>query len=117
MWQIEGTDEFAAWYNGLDDGDQRRVDLAVERLSTDGPALTRPWVDTLARARRHNMRELRPRGGFLRIIFVFDPRRTAILLLGGDKRDHWAAWYHEAIPQAEQLYDIYLAELKEEGLL
>jgi hypothetical protein len=79
--------------------------------------LGRPWVDTLVAARRHNMKELRPRGGFLRVLFVFDPRRTAILLLGGDKRDQWEAWYREAIPAAECLYDVYLEALKEEGLL
>ena len=117
MWEVEGTDEFAAWYSGLDDDDKLRVDVAVERLSEDGPGLARPWVDTLAGARQHNMKELRPRGGFLRIIFAFDPRRTAILLLGGDKRDHWEAWYREAIPKAQRLYDAYLAELREEGLL
>jgi hypothetical protein len=89
MWDVEGTDEFAAWYSGLEDDDRRRVDDAIEHLSDDGPALGRPWVDTLAGARRHNMKELRPRGGFLRILFVFDPRRTAILLLGGDKRERW----------------------------
>jgi hypothetical protein len=53
----------------------------------------------------------------LRCLFVFDPRRTAILLLGGDKTGQWATWYQEAIPAAEALYDTYLAELKEEGLL
>jgi hypothetical protein len=93
------------------------VDIAVERLIEDGPGLARPWVDTLAGARQHNMKELRPRGGSLRILFVFDPRRTAILLLGGDKRDRWEAWYEEALPVAERLYDVYLAELRKEGLL
>jgi hypothetical protein len=101
----------------LDDHEQRRVDVAVERLSIDGPGLGRPWVDTLAGAQQHNMKELRPRGGFLRIIFVFDPRRTAILLLGGDKRDRWDEWYREAIPRAERLYEVYLMELRGEGLL
>jgi hypothetical protein len=117
MWEVEGTDEFAAWYNGLGDDDRRRVDDAVGRLGEDGPGLARPWVDTLTGARQHNMKELRPRGGFLRILFVFDPRRTAILLLGGDKRDRWEAWYEEALPMAERLYDVYLAELRKEGLL
>ena len=117
MWEVEGTDEFATWYSALDDDAQRRVDDAVERLRNDGPGLARPWVDTLTSARQHNMKELRPRGGFLRVIFVFDPRRTAILLLGGDKRERWETWYQEAIPRAERLYDVYLIELKNEGLL
>ena len=63
------------------------------------------------------MKELRPRGGNLRILFVFDPRRIAILLLGGDKIGRWQAWYEEAIPIADRLYDEYLAELRREELL
>jgi hypothetical protein len=55
----------------------------------------------------------------LRVLFCFDPRRTAILLLGGDKSEGsvWNAWYGTAVPEADRLYDIYLAELREEGLL
>jgi hypothetical protein len=52
MWEVEGTDEFADWYSGLDNDAQRRVDVAIERLSADGPGLARPWVDTLMGARR-----------------------------------------------------------------
>jgi len=53
------------------------------------------------------------------VLFCFDPRRTAILLLGGDKSEGslWNAWYERAVPEADDLYDIYLAELREEGLL
>ena len=53
----------------------------------------------------------------MRILFVFDPRRVAILLLGGDKTGRWQEWYNEAIPAADRLYDDYLAELRREGLL
>jgi hypothetical protein len=60
---------------------------------------------------------LRSVGGNLRALFCFDPRRTAIVLLGGDKTNHWAEWYDENIPIADDLYDVYLTELKEEGLL
>lgn len=62
------------------------------------------------------MKELRPRGGFLRILFGFDPRRAAILLIGGDKRDHWTLWYEQTVPVADQLYDDHLEELKREGV-
>jgi hypothetical protein len=74
-------------------------------------------VDTLTGSRLPNLKELRPRGGFLRCLFAFDPRRIAILLLGGDKRDRWADWYRDAIPEAERLYEAYLAELRKEGLI
>ncbi len=47
---------------------------------------------------------------------IFDPRRMAILLLGGDKtRDD--GWYDREVPRADRLYDQHLKELREEGLL
>lgn len=63
------------------------------------------------------MRELVVPYGNLRMLFAFDPRRTAILLLGGDKTNRWTAWYAEQIPRADMLYDTYLDELRNEGLL
>lgn len=45
------------------------------------------------------------------------PRRQVILLLGGDKSGHWDEWYEWAIPLADELYDMYLQELKDEGLI
>ena len=53
------------------------------------------------------MKELRPRGEAkdCRVLFMFDPRRQAILLLGGDKSGQWERWYIEAIPEAEGLLD------------
>jgi hypothetical protein len=53
----------------------------------------------------------------LRILFAFDPRRTAILLLGGDKTGEWRSWYTRMIPLADDLYEDYLRELRNEGLL
>ena len=64
------------------------------------------------------MKELRAsRDGALRVLFVFDPRRQVILLVGGDKSGQWDAWYRWAIPTADDLYDGYLDELSEEGLI
>ena len=64
------------------------------------------------------MKELRAsRDGALRVLFMFDPRRRAILLLGGDKSGQWEAWYQWAIPAADDLYDEYLDELRVEGLI
>ncbi|MGH8897946.1 MAG: hypothetical protein ACRDZ4_13220 [Egibacteraceae bacterium] len=51
----------------------------------------------------------------LTTLLIFDPRRTAIL--AGDKSGAWQAWYRHAIPRAEQLYERYLAELRDEGLM
>lgn len=116
-WEVEGTDEFADWYATLTNAQQRSVEDAIERLIEHGPGLGRPFVDTIATSRHANMKELRPRPGNLRILFAFDPRRTAILLLGGDKTGQWQTWYRDAVPHADGLFDQYLDELKREGLL
>lgn len=116
-WEVEYTDEFEVWWDQLSEDDQERTRAAVEILEEAGPALGRPLVDTLEGSRLLNMKELRPRGGHLRVLFAFDPRRVAILLLGGDKSGRWKAWYVEAIPAAEQLYEEHLAQLRAEGEL
>jgi hypothetical protein len=74
-------------------------------------------VDSIAGSRIGNLKELRPMSSDIRILFVFDPRRTAILLLGGSKTNDWTGWYKRNIPEAERLYDAYLTELRKEGLL
>jgi hypothetical protein len=80
-------------------------------LEAEGPALGRPTVDTIASSRYPNMKELRvSKGGAIRILFAFDPRRQAVLLIGGDKTGQWHAWYEEAIPVADDLFDEYLRE-------
>ncbi len=86
-------------------------------MEAAGPALGRPLVDTLRHTRLPNLKELRPQATTIRILFAFDPRRTAILLLGGNKAGRWAAWYRTAIPAAERLYEEHLAELRRDGEL
>ncbi len=88
---------------------------AVDKLEERGPALGRPFVDTIEGSRHSNMKELRPPGGNIKVHFAFDPRRTAILLLGGDKTGRWKEWYEEMIPVADRLYEEYLEELRGEG--
>jgi hypothetical protein len=114
-WEVEGTDEFVSWYDSLTDDESERVDAAVEILMEGGPAEGRPLVDTVRGSRHANMKELRPRGGYLRILFAFDPRRVAILLIGGDKTDRWQEWYDVYIPIADALYDVHLETLRREG--
>ncbi len=94
-----------------DEDEQIAIDAAVEVLEERGPALGRPLVDNVHQSRYPNMKELRPLGGDIRILFAFDPRRTAILLIGGDKTGRWNEWYAEIVPVADQLYDERLAEL------
>ncbi len=76
----------------------------------------RPFVDTVKGSRHSHMKELRPVGRYIRILFAFDPRRAAILLIGGDKKGRWQDWYDVMIPWADDLYDEHLAILREEGL-
>src|SRR5579864_4562091 len=116
-WEVEYTDQFEEWWDALTPQEQRRAQAAVEVLQERGPGLGRPWVDTVKGSRHPNMKELRPRGGHLRVLFAFDPRRTALLLLGGDKSSRWRTWYAEATPQADQLYDEHLESLRREGEL
>ena len=118
MWQVEFTDEFEQWWDALDESVQDAVDFSVGLLSKTGPALGRPHADTVKASRHKNMKELRvqARGKPYRVFFAFDPRRTAILLIGGckaaDKR-----FYSRMIPLADQLYEDYLTELRKEGLI
>jgi hypothetical protein len=63
------------------------------------------------------LKELRPGSSAnteIRILFVFDPWRSAILLVAGDKAGQWSRWYDEAIPRAEHPYEVYLKERAEE---
>ncbi len=117
MWEIEGTDEFAEWYRARSNEEQEAINEAVAKLEEHGPSLGRPLVDTLSHTRLPNLKELRPSGTFIRILFAFDPRRVAILLIGGDKQGRWSAWYRAYIPLAERLYEDYLDQLRREGRL
>lgn len=116
-WEVEFTDEFGEWFGRLDEEAQDTLVAAVEYLARVGPGLGRPLVDTVGRSRHGNMKELRPPAGNVRVLFAFDSRRMAILLLGGDKTHRCREWYDRAIPWADDLYDRHLTELREEGLL
>lgn len=122
VWEVEYTDEFEAWYEGLSEEAQDAVIARVELVEAHGPALGRPTVDQVHRSRHANMKELRAEQG-IRVLLAFDPRRTAILLIGGDKSPddpgslNWNRWYDHFVPIADGLYDAHLADLKKEGLL
>ncbi len=118
MWEVEVTDEFIEWWEALSVDQQESVTDRVDFLAGQGPDLGRPVVDRISTSRHHNMKELRAsKGGALRVLFAFDPRRQVILLLGGDKSGDWDTWYEWAVPAADDLYDRYLDELRDEGLI
>jgi len=94
------------------------VNQAILVLERNGPAEGRPLVDSITASRIANMKELRPPSSGrseIRILLVFDPWRSAVLLVAGDKSGQWDKWYRAAIPRAEQLYEDYLAERRKEA--
>ena len=113
-WSIEGTDEFKAWFDGLTREERVSVQGKVDLLEVWGPALGSPNADTLKGSKIANLKELRVQhaGKPYRVLYVFDPRQSGILLLGGRKADN--KWYETAIPQAEKIYAQYLKEIEEE---
>jgi hypothetical protein len=91
---------------------------AIDQLAEQGPTLGRPLVDRIHISKRlHNLKELRPRvpgGAEIRLLFVFDYEREAIILVGGDKAGLWNKWYDTAIPMAESRYDEWVSDKKHE---
>jgi hypothetical protein len=114
-WDVEASDEFKEWYENLGEAERASVAESVDMLEEYGPALGRPYVDTLRQSRYPNMKELRVQhqGRPYRILFAFDPRRSAYLILGGDKTGD-ANWYLDAIRTAEAIYASHLKEIEEE---
>lgn len=119
-WEILMTgqvEEFLEDLYASDRESHRLVNQAILVLERNGPAEGRPLVDSITASRLSNLKELRPPSAGrteIRLLFVFDPWRSAVLLVAGDKSGQWKRWYREAIPEAEQLYDTYLKERQEE---
>ncbi|MFA7486385.1 MAG: type II toxin-antitoxin system RelE/ParE family toxin [Phycisphaerae bacterium] len=118
MWEVEYTDEFEKWWQSLTEEQQQDLVVSVELLRNLGPSLPRPYSDTIKGSKHSNMKELRTqsKGKPLRTLYAFDPRRCAILLIGGDKTGD-NRFYKKMIPLADRLYDEHLKELKKEGLI
>ena len=114
-WEVEATDEFKAWWGDLTEAERISVERSVLLLEERGPHLPFPYSGRVNGSRHAAMRELRVQhqGRPYRVLYVFDPRRVAILLLGGDKTGD-DRWYERNVPLADRLYDNYLAGIKEE---
>ena len=112
MWKVLATDDFDGWLGDQDGDVRRQVARVVLLLEISGPALGRPYADTLKGSRYQNMKELRINAKRLavRIAFVFDPQRDAILLVAGDKRGvSERRFYRQLIDKADRLYTQHLA--------
>ena len=117
-WEVEFHPSCDRWANDLDTEDQEALVASIRVLRRVGPTLGRPLVDTVKGSKHKNMKELRPPSSGsseVRVLFVFDPARTAILLLGGDKRGAWTKWYDKNIPRADDRYDEHLRGLSEKA--
>ena len=117
-WEIEYTDEFEQWWETLSIEEQISIAASVELLESCGTNLKFPHCSGINGSKHDHMRELRTQhqGRPYRTLYAFDPRRTAILLLAGDKTGD-DRWYDVNVPIADKLYDEHLHSLKKEGLI
>lgn len=115
------TDTVEGFLDELYESDReshRLVNDAIQVLEDNGPMEGRPLVDSIVGSTISNLKELRPpsKGRTeVRVLFCFDPWRSAILLVAGDKAGQWNRWYQNAIPSAERLYAVYVDERTREA--
>jgi hypothetical protein len=115
-WRVEYTDEFENWWESLDEDEQESVTTCVLLLEARGPMLGFPFTSGIRQSRHSHMRELRIQhsGRPYRVLYAFDPRRVAILLMGGDKTGD-DRWYEKNVPLADMIYDEHVEALKKES--
>ena len=114
-WEVEFSDEFGDWWYGLTAAEQKSVDFSVGLLTQAGPTWKMPHSSGIETSRHTHMRELRIQheGRPYRVLYAFDPRRAAILPIGGDKKGN-NRWYEEYVPRGDDIYDQHLKELETE---
>jgi hypothetical protein len=110
--------EFGAWWATLGENAQEDIAAIVTQLEARGPQLPFPYSSAIKKLRHGRLRELRVQSGGdpLRVFYRFDPRRSAILLIGGNKASD-RRFYERMIPLADRLYDEHLDEIRREGLI
>jgi hypothetical protein len=109
-WEVETTEEYDAWFLAQAENEQEAIRTKVELLTEYGPHLPRPHVDTLRKSKLSNLKELRAQteNHVLRVAFIFDEERKAVLLIGGDKKGkNEKRFYQNLITQAEKIYQQY----------
>jgi hypothetical protein len=113
-WRVIVVEPCLSWLHELRWADRPtliQISQAITTLAEEGPGLGRPLVDTVSGSSLANLKELRPGSSGtteVRLLFVFDPRRRAVFLVGGDKSGKWSEWYKTAIPRAEEAYAEHL---------
>jgi hypothetical protein len=117
-WEIEYTNEFELWWQTLREEQQDDIVSVVQLLEEKGTQLPFPYSSDIKVSKNSHLRELRIQSGGkpIRIFYAFDPRRVAILLIGGDKTGD-KRFYEKYIPIADRLYEEYLQEISREGLI
>ncbi|KTB79726.1 type II toxin-antitoxin system RelE/ParE family toxin [Pseudomonas syringae] len=115
-WDVKYTDEFEDWWVALSENTQEDIDSHVRLLEERGPHLEYPFSSGLHGTRHSHMRELRVQSAAkpIRIFYAFDPTRTAILLIGGDKTGD-KRFYERMLAVADRLYDDHLAAQQNEN--
>jgi hypothetical protein len=108
--EIIVLDDFVTWYEALILEEQESVRRVVTLLEDHGVALDYPYSSSVNGSRVGGMRELRTThaGRKLRVLYAFDPKRQAVLLLGGDKTGKGNRWLESVLPKAEKLFQKYL---------
>ena len=104
------------WWIDLAESVQDDIDRVVMLLEDRGPSLGYPYSSDI-KGSRFAIREprIQSSGHSIRVLYAFDPLRSALLLLKGDKTGN-ERWYEENLPRAERLFEVHLEELKQEGL-
>jgi hypothetical protein len=115
-WEVEYTEDFEIWWESLNEDEQESVTSCVLLLEARGPMLGFPFSSGIEQSRHSHMRELRIQHGGrpYRVLYAFDPRRVAILLIGGDKTGD-DRWYDKYVPLADKIYDAHIEALQKES--
>ncbi len=114
-YEVEVSDEFRDWYEPLSEAEQLSVEKVVLMLEEAGPALGFPYSSGIQQSKFNHMRELRIQheGRPYRVLYAFDPVRSAFLILGGDKTGD-DRWYETMVPKADAIYQDHLKALQKE---
>ena len=117
-WEVESSSEYLEWWSDLTQAQQKSIERILYLLVEHGPTLPNRYSKKVISSRHGRMRELRVQsdGRPIRILYAFDPRRVAILLIGGDKTGD-DRFYIQYIPIADSIYDRHVEDLRREGLI